>query len=45
MTLDGDAGIIANLLTSARERVEKRALAGIRAAGDGDERKGIHRIG
>src|SRR6185312_9742008 len=45
VSLNGDAGIIADLLPGARQRVEQRALAGIGAAGDGDEREGVHRIG
>ena len=36
VTFDRYAGIIADLLASARKRVEQRALAGIWAAGDGD---------
>ena len=44
MALDRHAGIIADFLAGAGQRVEQRALAGIGAAGDGDEREGIHRI-
>jgi hypothetical protein len=36
MALDGNARIIADFLARARERVEKRALAGIGTASDGD---------
>ena len=42
MPLDGDAGIIADLLARAGQRIEQRALAGIGIAGDGDERERVH---
>ena len=42
MPLDRDAGIIADLLARAGQRVEQRALAGIGVAGDGDQRKRVH---
>jgi hypothetical protein len=45
MTLHGNPGIIADFLASAGERVEQGALAGVGAAGDSNERKGVHRIG
>ena len=44
MALDGDAGIVADLLARAGERVEQRALAGIGIAGDGDERERVHLV-
>ena len=43
MALDRDAGIIADLLPRAGQRVEQRALAGIGIAGDRDERERVHR--
>jgi hypothetical protein len=42
MPLDRHARIIADLLARAGERVEQRALAGIGAAGDGNERERVH---
>src|SRR5690348_2844205 len=42
MAFDGDSGIIADLLPSAGQGVEQRALAGVGAAGDGDERERVH---
>ena len=42
LPLDRDAGIIADLLARAGQRVEQRALAGIGIAGDGDERERVH---
>ena len=41
--LDRHARIVADLLASAGERVEQGALAGIGIAGDGNERRGVHR--
>jgi hypothetical protein len=45
MSFNRDSWVIAHLLPSAGQRVEQRALAGIGTAGDGDERKGVHKIG
>ena len=42
MAFDRDPGIIADLLASAGQRIEQRALAGIGTAGDGDERERDH---
>ncbi len=42
MALDGHTGVVADLLARAGKRVEQRALAGIGAAGDGDERERVH---
>ncbi len=42
MALDGDAGIVADLLPGAGQRVEQRALAGIGVAGDRDQRERVH---
>ena len=42
LPLDRHAGIIADFLPGAGQRVEQRALAGIGIAGDGNERKRIH---
>ena len=42
MPLDRHAGIIGDLLPGAGQRVEQRALAGIGAAGHGDERRRGH---
>src|SRR2546430_11204863 len=45
MAFDRHARIIADLLARAGQSVEQRALSGIGTAGDGDERKRVHRVG
>ena len=42
VALDGDAGIIADFLTRAGQRVEQGAFPGIGVAGDRDQRNGDH---